>query len=131
MTAVKIFVNHIRPQKSNCQAIIIVEFHRRKFIQSSTVLVELSKNWKSCPSSGYYCDKSRIIVLPSVGLVSAEDKAMKIVANKVKRSGVYYLMTTVASVNEPRTARLDTWGAVAVVVLLLGVVGLMRLVLAA
>jgi hypothetical protein len=54
---------------------------------------------------------------------------MKIVANKVKRSGVYYLMTTVASVNETRNAKSDTWGAVAVVMLLLGVVGLMRLFL--
>ena len=54
---------------------------------------------------------------------------MKMVANKVKRSGVYYLMTTVASANETRHARSDTWGAVAVVVLLLGIVGLMRLFL--
>ena len=54
---------------------------------------------------------------------------MKIVANKVKRSGVYYLMTTVASVNEARNAKSDVWGTVAVVVLLLGVVGLMRFVL--
>ncbi len=54
---------------------------------------------------------------------------MKVVANKVKRSGVYYLMTTVVSANETRNARSDTWGAVAVVILLLGVVGLMRLVL--
>lgn len=54
---------------------------------------------------------------------------MKIVANKVKRSGVYHLMTTIASANESRSARFDTWGTVAVVVLLLGVVGLMRLVL--
>lgn len=54
---------------------------------------------------------------------------MKTVASKVKRSGVYYLMTTITPVNETRNARSDTWGAVAVVVLLLGVVGLMRLVL--
>lgn len=54
---------------------------------------------------------------------------MKIVANKVKRSGVYYLMTTVASANETGHARSDVWGTVAVVVLLLGVVGLMRFVL--
>ena len=54
---------------------------------------------------------------------------MKMIANKVNRSGVYYLMTTVASANEARNARSDTWGAVAVVVLMLGVVGLMRLVL--
>jgi hypothetical protein len=64
-----------------------------------------------------------------VGLISAVGNAMKIVANKVKRSGVYHLMTTIASANESRSARFDTWGTVAVVVLLLGVVGLMRLVL--
>jgi hypothetical protein len=56
-------------------------------------------------------------------------KAMKTVVSKVKRSGVYYLMTTVASADETRNARSDTWGAVAVVVLLLGVVGLVRLFL--
>jgi hypothetical protein len=54
---------------------------------------------------------------------------MKTVVNPVKRSGVYYLMTTVASVDEKRNARSDTWGTVAVVVLLLGVVGLVRLFL--
>jgi hypothetical protein len=54
---------------------------------------------------------------------------MKIVANKVKRSGIYYLMTTVASVNEARNVRSDVWGAVAVVALLLGAVALMRMFL--
>ena len=54
---------------------------------------------------------------------------MKMVAKKMNRSGVYYLMSTIASVNEIRSARSDTWGTVAVVVLLLGVVSLMRLVL--
>lgn len=54
---------------------------------------------------------------------------MKTVVNKVKRSGVYYLMTTVASTDATRSARSDTWGTVAVVVLLLGVVGLVRLFL--
>jgi hypothetical protein len=54
---------------------------------------------------------------------------MKIVASKVKRSGVYYLMTTVASVNEARNVRSDVWGAVAVVALLLGAVALMRMFL--
>lgn len=55
---------------------------------------------------------------------------MKTVVNKVKRSGVYYLMTTVACADESKKARSDVWGAVFVVVLLLGVVGLMRLFLA-
>jgi hypothetical protein len=55
---------------------------------------------------------------------------MKTVVNKVKRSGVYYLMTTVASTDETKSARSDIWGSLAVVLLLLGLVGLMRLVLA-
>ncbi len=54
---------------------------------------------------------------------------MKTVVNKVKRSGVYYLMTTVAATDQTRSARADTWGALVVVLLLLGIVGLMRLVL--
>lgn len=54
---------------------------------------------------------------------------MKLVANKANRSAAYYLMTSIASVNATRSARSDTWGTVAVVVLLLGVVSLMRLVL--
>ena len=56
---------------------------------------------------------------------------MKTVVSKVKRSGVYYLMTTVAPINESRNARLDVWGTVAVIALLLAVVGVMRLVLTA
>jgi hypothetical protein len=51
---------------------------------------------------------------------------MKTVVNKVKRSGVYYLMTSVTSADESRNAKSDTWGVVAVVVLLLAVVSLMR-----
>jgi hypothetical protein len=62
-------------------------------------------------------------------VIYAQQKPMKTVVNKVKRSGVYYLMTTVASANESRHARSDTWGAVAVVVLVLGLVGLVRLLL--
>ncbi len=54
---------------------------------------------------------------------------MKTVVNKVKRSGVYYLMTTVASTDQSKNARSDTWGTLVVLLLLLGVVGLMRLVL--
>ncbi len=54
---------------------------------------------------------------------------MKTVVNKVKRSGVYYLMTTVASNDETKSARSDTFGILVVVLLLLGIVGLMRLVL--
>jgi hypothetical protein len=53
---------------------------------------------------------------------------MKTVVNKVNRSGVYYLMTSVTT-DEAKNARSDTWGTVAVLLLLLGVVGLMKLVL--
>ena len=54
---------------------------------------------------------------------------MKTVVNPVKRSGVYYLVTTIASIDEKRNAKSDTWGTVAVVVLLLGAVSLVRLFL--
>lgn len=57
------------------------------------------------------------------------DETMKTVVTKVKRSGIYYLITTIASVDDSRNARRDTWGVVGVIVLLLGVAGLMRLVL--
>lgn len=53
---------------------------------------------------------------------------MKTIVHKVNRSGVYYLMTSVTS-NETKSARSDTWGALTVVVLVLGVVGLMKLFL--
>ena len=56
---------------------------------------------------------------------------MKITPDKVRRSGLYYLMTTISSVNETRSAWLDIWGAAVVVTLLLGVVGLMRAILTA
>jgi len=68
--------------------------------------------------------------LQNVGPVFAEYAGvMKTVVSKVNRSGVYYLITTVAPNNEGRNARFDIWGVVTVVVLLLGVVGLVRLVL--
>jgi hypothetical protein len=56
---------------------------------------------------------------------------MKTVVSKTKRSGVYYLMTTVAAANETRNARFDTWGVLAVIVIVFGVASLMRLILAA
>ena len=67
----------------------------------------------------------------NLGLIRAEKymRRMKTVIYKVKRSGVYYLMTAIAPVNETKNARVDVWGAVAVVILLLGVVILMRLAL--
>ena len=66
------------------------------------------------------------------GLVCAKfKKYMKTVAGKIRRSGVYYLMGPIASINEARNARSDIWGTVVVLVLLLGVVGLVRLFLTA
>jgi len=56
---------------------------------------------------------------------------MKTTVSKVKRSGIYYLMTTIAPINEARSARFDIWGAAVVVALLLGAAGLMKLVLTA
>ena len=56
---------------------------------------------------------------------------MKTPICRVRRSGIYYLMTTIAPVNETRSARFDIWGAAIVVVLLLGVASLMRLILTA
>jgi hypothetical protein len=58
-------------------------------------------------------------------------KTMKATVCKVRRSGIYYLMTTIAPVNEVRSARFDIWGAAVVVTLLVGVVGLMRVILTA
>jgi hypothetical protein len=55
---------------------------------------------------------------------------MKTVISKVNRSGVYYLMTTVAPADETRNARFDMWGAAIVVILLMGLGAVMRLVLA-
>jgi hypothetical protein len=58
-------------------------------------------------------------------------KPMKTAVSKVNRSGVYYLMTTVAPRDQAQNARLDTWGIVGFVVVLLGMTGLMRLILTA
>jgi hypothetical protein len=56
---------------------------------------------------------------------------MKTTFGKVKRSGLYYLMAASVPLNEVRSARFDIWGAVVVVALLLGAIGLMKLVLTA
>jgi hypothetical protein len=69
-------------------------------------------------------------LISTLGVVFAQGKPMKTVVNKVKRSGVYYLMTTVAATDEAKSARSDSWGILTVVLLLLGVMSLMRLVLA-
>lgn len=92
----------------------------------------MSQNRKNVSVIWHKTDGVRqVFSFSDLGLLFAKSASMKTVVSKVKRSGVYYLMTTVAPVNESRNARLDVWGAVAVVVLLLAVVGLMRLVLTA
>jgi hypothetical protein len=55
---------------------------------------------------------------------------MRLDTGKVNRSGVYYLINTVTPINHPLKAELDAFGTVVVVVLLLGVVSLVKLVLA-
>jgi hypothetical protein len=56
---------------------------------------------------------------------------MKTTINKVRRSRAYYLMIPILHGNEARNAHLDTLGAAVVVGLLLGIVSLMRMILAA
>ena len=56
---------------------------------------------------------------------------MKATVGKIRRSGVCYLLTKIGPINEARNARLDTWGTVVVLVVLLVVIGLMRLFLTA
>jgi hypothetical protein len=89
----------------------------------------VSQKWEKCHQSGGgnggFGWSSRLNPWRGICL----QQVMKTVVNKVKRSGVYYLMTTVASTDETKSARSDTWGILVVVLLLLGVVGLMRLLL--
>ena len=54
---------------------------------------------------------------------------MKTNFGKVKRSGIYQLMTTIAPINEARCAQFDICGAAVVVTLLVGIMGLMRVIL--
>ena len=54
---------------------------------------------------------------------------MRIDAVKINRSGVYYLINTVAPTNHALKAKFDTYGSVIVVGLTLGVVSLVRFVL--
>jgi len=56
---------------------------------------------------------------------------MKTTLSKVRRSAVYHLMSTIAPINEARSAQLDTWGAAVVVALVIGIIGLMRVILTA
>jgi hypothetical protein len=56
---------------------------------------------------------------------------MKAIVDKIRRSGFSYLTSKIGPVTEVRNARLDTWGTVTVLVVLLVVIGLMRLLLTA
>jgi hypothetical protein len=54
---------------------------------------------------------------------------MKVDAIKINRSAVYYLINTAAPINHALKAKLDIYGSVIVVGLIVGVVSLVRLVL--
>jgi hypothetical protein len=54
---------------------------------------------------------------------------MRVYANEIHRSAVYYLISTVTPINHAFKAKLDTYGSVIVVGLTLGIVTLVRLVL--
>ena len=54
---------------------------------------------------------------------------MRVDAIKIHRSAVYYLITTATPINHVLKAKLDTYGSVIVVGLIVGVVSLVRLVL--
>jgi hypothetical protein len=55
---------------------------------------------------------------------------MKTVFDRVNRSGVYYLISTLAPINLKRKAKFDALGGVMVVALVAGLVAVMRLILA-
>ena len=55
---------------------------------------------------------------------------MRAKVGKVNRSRIYYLINTVVPMNHVLKAEFDAFGSVVVVTLLLGVVSLVRLVLA-
>jgi hypothetical protein len=54
---------------------------------------------------------------------------MRVDAIKIHRSAVYYLITKATPINHAFKAKLDTYGSVIVVGLIVGVVSLVRLVL--
>jgi hypothetical protein len=55
---------------------------------------------------------------------------MKTFTRKVNRSGFYHLINPVTPINHTLNAKSDMWGSLLVIGLLMGVVELMRLVLA-
>jgi hypothetical protein len=63
------------------------------------------------------------------GLIHALGDSMIMDLGKVNRSSVYYLITTLAYINQRREAWVDALGGVIVVGLWMGGVSLMRLVL--
>lgn len=65
----------------------------------------------------------------NVGLTYAIEIIMKIVLNKVKRSGFYYLINPIAPINHAFKVKSDTFGSVIVVGLVLGGVSFVRLIL--
>jgi hypothetical protein len=73
--------------------------------------------------------KSRFHALKIVGLTYADEIIMKVVLNKVKRSGFYYLINPIAPINHALKVKSDTWGSVIVIGLVLGVVSVVRLIL--
>jgi hypothetical protein len=54
---------------------------------------------------------------------------MRANVGKMNRSGVYYLINTVAPINHELKARFDTCGSMIVVGLILGIVSLVRFIL--
>ena len=55
---------------------------------------------------------------------------MSIVTAKVNRSKLYHTIATIRPVNDARNIQLDVWGSVIVPVLFVGVLNLMRFILA-
>jgi hypothetical protein len=68
-------------------------------------------------------------VSENVGLTYAIEIIMKVVLNKVKRSGFYYLINPIAPINHALKVKSDTFGSAIVVGLVLGVVSFVRLIL--
>lgn len=94
-----------------------------------------------CKGTGLFCQEKMDIsihnALSIAGLQLSKklwpdlslEAGMRVNAVKINRSGVYYLINTVAPTNHALKARFDTYGSVIIVGLTLGVVSLMRLVL--
>ena len=55
---------------------------------------------------------------------------MRSTLGKLNRSKLYHTITSLHSVNNARTIRLDVWGSVVVLLLVVGIINLMRFVIA-